>query len=116
MVRTYRVQVTGRFDAPAPDVREQLLAEQPAHDVYASAFTPSGTFTYTPTLTRFTLRYLLDVDESSAAEADVVAELEGEVRAVDYLAGRGIPAKGLRTTTTCIEDVTAKRGRAGART
>lgn len=48
--------VTGQFAALTSTVAEQLRDEQAEHDVFASAFTPEGTFTYTPTLTRFTLR------------------------------------------------------------
>ena len=71
--RTYRVQVTGQFAGLMPAVSEQLRDEQGAHDLFLAAFTPEGTFTYAPTLTRFTLRYLLEVSEDSAAEADEVA-------------------------------------------
>ena len=102
MLRTYRVLVTGQFDQPASMVREQLLTEQPAHDVVASAFAPEGTFSYTQTLTRFTLRYLLSIDEGSAVEADAMAELEGEVRAGDHLAARGVPFKALTVSATCL--------------
>jgi hypothetical protein len=108
VVRTYRVLVTGQFDQPASTVRAQLLAEQPAHDVVASAFAPEGTFSYTPTLTRFTLRYLLSIDEGSAVEADAMAELEGEIRARDYLVGRGVPFKALTVSATCMQDVKVK--------
>ena len=81
MTRTYRVQVTGQFADLTPTVRAQLRAEQAEHDLFLAAFTPEGTFTYTPTLTRFTLRYLLEVSEDSAAEADEAAGVEGELLA-----------------------------------
>ena len=111
MVRTYRVQVTGQFDRPASAVRERLLAEQSAHDVFASAFVAEGTFSYTPTLTRFTLRYLLDIDQGSAADADMAAELEGEILAGSYLEERDIPFKALTVSVTCVQDVKVRRRR-----
>ena len=43
------------------------------------AFTSEGTFTYTPTLTRFTVRYLFEVSEDSAGEADEAAEVEASL-------------------------------------
>ena len=77
-VRTYRIQVTGYFDRPEEAVRQRLLQQQPEHDVVNSAFCPEGSFSYTPTLTRFTFRYLLSVDEDAREEADSVAAFEGE--------------------------------------
>jgi len=109
VVRTYRVQVTGQFDRPASAVRERLLAEQSAHDVFASAFVAEGTFSYAPTLTRFTLRYLLDIDQGSAADADMAAELEGEILAGSYLEERDIPFKALTVSVTCMQDVKVRR-------
>jgi hypothetical protein len=53
--RTYRVHVSGQFAALTPAVRARLRGEQPDHDVFGSAFTPR-TFTYAPSLARFTLR------------------------------------------------------------
>ena len=108
MTRTYRVQVTGQFTDLTPDVRAQLRAEQAEHDVFLAAFTPEGTFTYTPTLTRFTLRYLLDVSEGSAAEADEAAAVEGELLAITFLESRRITHKPLSVTAVCLDDVKTK--------
>lgn len=110
MQRTYRAEVAGRFDSPDAALKETLLAEQPAHDYTESGFTEEGTFTYAPALTRFTLRYLLVVEADSAVEADEQAALEAEVRAQEYLDGRGIPVKALTTTLTCLEDVKPRKG------
>lgn len=107
--RTYRVQATGQFTGLTPAVRARLRDEQAEHDVFLSAFTPEGTFTYAPTLTRFTLRYLLEVAEETAAEADEAACVEGELRAAEYLDSRGITHKPLTTTAVCMDDVTVKR-------
>ncbi|KRE55607.1 DUF6204 family protein [Phycicoccus sp. Soil748] len=111
MTRTYRVQVTGQFTDLTPDVRAQLRAEQAEHDVFLAAFTPEGTFTYTPTLTRFTLRYLLEVSEDSAAEADEAVGVHGELLAMLFLEARSITHKTLTTTAVCVDDVKTKRRR-----
>jgi hypothetical protein len=107
--RTYRVQVAGQFDRPATAAREKLLAEQPEHDYTLSAFSPDGTFTYSTALTRFTLRYLIDIAAESAVEADAEAVLSGEIRAIDFLTARDIPYKALDTTMTCLQDVKVRR-------
>ena len=109
MTRTYRVQVTGQFADLPPTVRAQLRAEQVEHDLLLAAFTPEGTFTYTPTLTRFTLRYLLEVSENSAAEADEAAEVEGELLAAQFLEARDIAYKPLTVSAVCLDDVKVKR-------
>ena len=109
--RTYRVQVTGQFADLAPALQRQLLDEQADHDVLVSAFTPAGTLTYTPTLTRFTLRYLLEVEDTSAAEADAAALVEGELLAADFLESRGLTHKTLTVSALCLQDVKVKRGR-----
>jgi hypothetical protein len=105
------VQVSGQFAALAPAVRARLLAEQADHDVFVSAFTPEGTFTYAPSLTRFTLRYLLEVSEDSAAEADEAAAVEGELLASQYLESRGISFNRMTVSSACIQDVQVKRRR-----
>ena len=111
MTRTYRVQVTGQFTDLTPAVRAQLRAEQAEHDLFLAAFTPEGTFTYSPTLTRFTLRYLLEISEDSAAEADEAAGVEGELLAVEFLEARSIAHKPLTVSAVCVDDVKVKRRR-----
>ncbi len=108
-VRTYRVQVAGQFDCPEPATRERLLAEQDQHDFRLSGFVPDGTFTYSTPLTRFTLRFLIDIEATSAVEADADALVEGEIRATEYLESRGIPYKALTPSSTCLQDVKTRR-------
>lgn len=111
MTRTYRVQVTGQFADLTPTIRAQLRAEQAQHDLFLAAFTQEGTFTYTPTLTRFTLRYLLEVVEGSAAEADEAVGVEGELLAIEFLEARSIAHKPLTVSAVCVDDVKVKRRR-----
>lgn len=109
--RTYRVQVTGQFAALTPERKAQLRTAQADHDVFVSAFTPEGTFTYTSALSRFTVRYLLDLVADSAAQADDDALVEAELMAADYLETHGIPHKALTVSADCLQDVKIKRRR-----
>lgn len=105
-IRTYRAESVGQFDRPTGPVRERLLREQPAHDVFASAFTAEGCLTYGPTLTRFTVRHLLTVEAPCAVDADSEAVLEAQVRALTLLEELEAPVRGeLATTLTCLEDL-----------
>jgi hypothetical protein len=107
--RTYRVQATGQFADLTPALKGRLLEVQADHDVFSSAFRPAGTFTYAPSLTRFTLRYLLEVEEDSAAAADRAALVEGELLATDFLESRGLTHKPLTVSAVCLQDVKVKR-------
>lgn len=109
--RTYRVQAIGQFEDLTPALKGQLRDERADHDVLDSAFTPEGTFTYTPSCTRFTLRYLLEVEDDSAAEADAAALVEGELLAADFLDSRGLTHKPLNVSAVCLQDVKVKRRR-----
>jgi hypothetical protein len=108
-MRTYRVQATGQFSGLVPAVKAELRDQQAAHDLLLSGFTREGTFTYSPSLTRFTLRYLLEVCEGSAAEADEAALIEGELLATQLLESRSITHTPLTMTATCLDDVKVRR-------
>jgi hypothetical protein len=86
-----------------------LRDQQAEHDLLLAAFTPEGTFTYSPSLTRFTLRYLLEVAEDSAAEADEAALIEGELLATQFLESRNITHKPLAVSAVCLDDVKVRR-------
>lgn len=101
--------VTGQFADLSPTARAELRGKQAEHDLLLAAFTPAGTFTYSPTLTRFTLRYLLEVSEDSAAEADEAAEVEGDLVAAQFLQAQGIAHKPLTVSAVCLDDVKVKR-------
>lgn len=108
--RTYRAEVVGQFQRPDGELRERLLAQQGEHDVFSSAFTEDGCWTYGPTLTRFTVRHLLTVTAPSAVEADGEAHTEALVRSMALLEGHGVAWRGgLSASVTCLEDVRARR-------
>jgi len=107
--RTYRVQAAGQFTGLSPAASARLRDQQAEHDLLLSAFTPEGTFSYSPSLTRFTLRYLLEVSEQSAAEADEAALIEGELLATHFLESRSITHKPLTMSAVSLDDVKVRR-------
>lgn len=110
VARTYRTEVIGQFDRPDGELRERLLATQADHDVFASAYTDDGCWTYGPTLTRFTVRHLLTVEAASTVDADEEARTEALVRTMSLLEDSGVAWRGdLSVSTTCLQDVKARR-------
>lgn len=108
--RTYRTEVIGQFARPEGELRARLLADQGAHDVFSSAFTEDGCWTYGPTLTRFTVRHLLIIPASSAVEADEDAGTEALVRTMALLEENGVAWRGdLSVSVTCLEDLKPRR-------
>ena len=77
--RVYRVTVRGRFAQLTEEARRYLVRAQPEHDIFVSAFTPEGTFTYDQRIMFFNLRYEVrcnpDGDPSAAALAEAAAFL-----------------------------------------
>ncbi|MBC3761135.1 DUF6204 family protein [Quadrisphaera oryzae] len=112
--RTYRTEVVGQFDRPSGELRQRLLAAQGEHDVFSSAFTEDGCWTYGPTLTRFTVRHLLTVVSPSTVEANDDARTEALLRTMTILQDAGVSWRGdLSVSVTCLQDV---RTRASKRT
>lgn len=111
MTRTYRVTVRGRFENLTAPQRERLLEEQEAHDVFASRFTPEGTFLYTPQLIGYQFRYLLDVEEDSPEDADLAARLEAQELAEAGLRERGLQGRIVDISLTCLDDVKIRKSR-----
>jgi hypothetical protein len=76
--RVYRVTARGRFKNLSEQARSYLLKAQPEHDIFKSAFTAEGTFTYDEKVQFFNLRYEVRTTEGSAA-AGVIAQKEAEL-------------------------------------
>lgn len=73
--RVYRVTARGRFKDLSAQSRTYLVREQPEHDIFKSAFTAEGTFTYDEHVQFFNLRY--EVRTSDGADsASAIAERE----------------------------------------
>lgn len=106
MTKIQRVVVRGHFADLDDDTRARLLAEAADHDIFRSAFTADGTFTYDDRLVAFNVRYEIrvpdadDADDAEAAAVDVAIE-----RTTRWLTSVGIGHKHLRATATDMTSV-----------
>lgn len=78
--------VRGRFADLTDQARRYLTRSQADHDIFRSAYTPEGTFTYDTAVAFFNLRYEL---RGSGPDAARLAELEGIDEAERFLATMG---------------------------
>ena len=93
--RVFRVTVRGQFSELTERSRALLARSQSEHDIFLSAYTPEGTFTYDAAIAFFNLRYELRASGPDAAE---LVELEALDEAERFLATMGFTAKKLRAT------------------
>ncbi len=109
--RVFRVTVRGQFDALTDEARRYLTGAQAEHDLFVSAYTPEGTFTYDARILFFNLRYEL---RSAAADASTLVSDEALHEAELFLRTMKFGHKNLRVTdavdTTAIWDDLATRG------
>lgn len=81
----YRVTVRGRFSGLDGDARARLVRSQPDHDIFKSAYTTEGTFTYDERILFFNLRYEVRTTEGpEAASATGLREAESFLRTLGY--------------------------------
>ena len=110
--RVYRVTVRGRFADLTDVARSYLVRAQPEHDIFVSAFTPEGTFTYDERVLFFNLRY--EIRCTDDADPSVVALEE----AGTFLRTMGFGYKALRAdvvdASAIWDDVERARGVIGA--
>ncbi|HEX2575363.1 MAG TPA: DUF6204 family protein [Aquihabitans sp.] len=105
MAKVYRVVVRGQFADLDDDVRTALLAEAAEHDLFRSAFTPDGTFTYDDRLISFNLRYEVRLADDHEHADPAAAVATGCVeRAASWLTAVGIGHKHLRATASDMAD------------
>jgi hypothetical protein len=106
--RVHRVTVRGRFHQLSDEARRRLVAAQPEHDVFVSAFTAEGTFTYDERIAFFNLRY-----EIRAAADDASAAAAGLDEATRFLRTMGFGFQALRAdavdATAMWDDVERRR-------
>jgi hypothetical protein len=76
--RVYRVTARGRFKDLNEQARSYLQKAQPEHDIFKSAFTVEGTFTYDEKVQFFNLRYEVRTSEGSET-AGLIAQKEAEL-------------------------------------
>ena len=103
VVRVFRVTVRGRFSGLTDRARALLVRSQADHDIFLSAYTPEGTFTYDAAIAFFNLRYELRAAGPDAAE---LVELEALDEAERFLATMGFTAKNLRANVVDMSTMT----------
>jgi Family of unknown function (DUF6204) len=106
--RVFRVTVRGRFADLTDQARQYLTRSQPDHDIFKSAYTPEGTFTYDDRIAFFNLRYEL---RGSGADAVEVAELEGLDEAERFLGTMGFGYTALKATVTDMSAMVGDRSK-----
>lgn len=109
--RVFRVTVRGQLDALSDEARRYLTGAQAEHDIFVSAYTPEGTFTYDSRILFFNLRYEL---RSAAADASTQVSASALKEAELFLRTMKFGHKNLRVTetadATAIWDDLAARG------
>lgn len=103
----YRVTVRGRFRDLDPAARQYLVRAQSEHDIFRSAYTAEGTFTYDQRIMFFNLRYEVRIDTADSAgggDSSALAAVTAEVEAETFLTTMGFSHDLLKTETV---DVTA---------
>ncbi|MBU3690157.1 MAG: hypothetical protein B7C54_03710 [Acidimicrobiales bacterium mtb01] len=96
----FRVTVRGRFVDLSPEARASLAREVDHHDIFKSAFTPEGTFTYDDKILFFNLRY--EVRTSNGEDA---AREAGQREAELFLRTLGYGHSDLKVTASNVSDV-----------
>ena len=87
----FRVTVRGRFHDLSDRARGSLERSRAEHDIFVSAFTEEGTFTYDEQLRFFNLRYeVREAEDEADATAFAQAEAETFLRVlgIGYRLGR----------------------------
>jgi hypothetical protein len=93
--RVYRVTARGRFKDLSEQARSYLSKAQPEHDIFKSAFTVEGTFTYDEKVQFFNLRYEVRTSDGSDA-ASLIAQKEADL----FLKTLGYSSHPLKVTVT----------------
>ena len=110
--RIHRVTVRGRFVGLTDQARQYLVRAQPEHDIFVSAFTPEGTFTYDERIAFFNLRYeVRSGGERAAADAGDTAVLEAEQFLSTMGFGHGPLKADVVDATAIWDDVERRRAR-----
>ena len=73
-MRVYRVTVRGKFGSLDEATQAYLTREQPEHDIFKSAYTAEGTFTYDERIQFFNLRYEIRCDGDSVDAANLARQ------------------------------------------
>ncbi|HEX9258719.1 MAG TPA: DUF6204 family protein [Acidimicrobiales bacterium] len=104
--RVFRVTVRGQFHELTDRARRYLVEAQPDHDIFRSAYTAEGTFTYDGALKFFNLRYEVRLDSDEPTDA---AGTKGLEEAEAFLNTMGFGHRSLRVAVVDMAAMTARR-------
>jgi hypothetical protein len=96
----FRVTVRGRFAGLSAQTRASLMREVEHHDIFKSAFTPEGTFTYDDKILFFNLRY-----EVRTAEGEHAAQETTRLEAERFLRTLGYGHSALKVTAANVSQI-----------
>ena len=96
----FRTTVRGRFVDVSPSARATLTRELANHDIFVSAFTAEGTFTYDEKILFFNLRYEIR-DAANEVEAAERARSEAEM----FLGTMGFGHNALKVTVADMSSI-----------
>jgi Family of unknown function (DUF6204) len=97
----YRATVRGRFADLTERARQFLVRSRDDHDIFRSAYTPEGTFTFDAGVAFFNLRYEL---RSTGPDGQALVELEALEEAEHFLSTMGF---GHTPLTVSVVDMSA---------
>lgn len=105
----FRVVVRGQFADLDPERREALVRDAASHDIFHSAYTSAGTFTYDERIQAFSFRFEVrehtDDDDIAPAEIERTVLARAEALAIRYLEESAIGYKRLRSNATNMADM-----------
>jgi hypothetical protein len=93
----YRVTARGRFNDLSEQAHAHLVRQQPDHDIFKSAYTTEGTFTYDEKIQFFNLRYEVRTSEGAEDAARI-----GEKEATLFLRTLGYSSHKLKITVANV--------------
>ena len=93
----YRVTARGRFKDLSEQAHSFLVRQQPDHDIFKSAYTAEGTFTYDEKIQFFNLRYEVRTSEGEDDAASI-----GEKEATLFLRTLGYSSHKLKITVANV--------------
>jgi len=99
MKSVFRVTFRGQFANLSDKARRYLVNAQAEHDLFVSAYTPEGTFSYDERILFFNMRYEVHADSEEKAQASSLLEAES------FLQTMGFTHKPLKATVVDVSQI-----------
>jgi hypothetical protein len=95
----FRVTVRGQFIDLSDEARRYLVKAQAEHDLFVSAYTPEGTFSYDERILFFNMRYEVHADSDEKALTTSLCETQS------FLQTMGFTHKPLKATVVNVSQI-----------